>query len=54
MDVEGKQHMSNVTDPYNAPYRDQEFVRLVEQYQTAVLRICYLYLYVRSLAEDAS
>lgn len=31
----------------------QTFVHLVEQYQTALLRICYVYLQDRSLAEDA-
>ena len=31
----------------------QELDRLVEQYQVAVLRICYLYLHDRSQAEDA-
>ena len=30
-----------------------EFERLVNQYQTAVLRTCYLYLSDKSLAEDA-
>ena len=30
-----------------------ELERLVEEYQTAVLRICYLYLCDRSQAEDA-
>ena len=46
--------MSNVKGPDSAPHRDQEFERLVEQYQTAVLRTCYLYLCDKSLAEDAS
>lgn len=45
--------MSNVKGPDNAPHRNQEFEQLVEQYQTAVLRICYLYLCDKSLAEDA-
>ena len=40
--------------PDNAPHRNQKFERLVEQYQTAVLRLCYLYLRDKSLAEDAS
>ena len=31
----------------------QELDRLVEQYQVAVLRTCYLYLHDRSQAEDA-
>ena len=33
--------------------RASELERLVEQYQTAVLRTCYLYLCDRSQAEDA-
>lgn len=41
-------------DSDNACHRNQTFVRLVEQYQTAVLRTCYLYLCDKSLAEDAS
>lgn len=32
---------------------DQELCRLVEQYQTALLRMCYLYLHDAALAEDA-
>ena len=54
MDVGGERHVSNVKGPDSAPHRDQEFERLVEQYQTAVLRTCYLYLCDKSLAEDAS
>ncbi|MBQ8082496.1 MAG: sigma-70 family RNA polymerase sigma factor [Clostridia bacterium] len=46
--------MSNVQGPDSASHRDQEFVRLVERYQAAVLRTCYLYLCDKSLAEDAS
>lgn len=45
--------MSNVKGPDNAPHRNQEFEQLVEQYQTVVLRTCYLYLCDKSLAEDA-
>lgn len=45
--------MSNVKGPDNAPHRNQEFEQLVEQYQTAVLRTCYLYLCDKSVAEDA-
>lgn len=45
--------MSNVMGPDSAPYRNREFERLAEQYQTAVLRTCYLYLRDKSLAEDA-
>ena len=32
---------------------EQEFCRLVEQYQTALLRMCYIYLHDTALAEDA-
>ena len=39
MDVGGERHVSNVKGPDSAPHRDQEFERLVEQYQTAVLRM---------------
>ena len=46
--------MSIVMGPDSAPHRKQEFERLVEQYQAAVLRTCYLYLCDKSLAEDAS
>ena len=34
--------------------RDQRFERLVEQYQEDVLRICFLYLRDKTLAEDAT
>lgn len=33
--------------------RDQEICRLVELHQTALLRMCYMYLHDKSLAEDA-
>jgi len=33
--------------------RDQALCRLVAQYQTALLRMCYLYLHDTALAEDA-
>ena len=46
--------MSNVMGPDSAPHRNQEFERLVKQYQVSVLRICYLYLCDKTLAEDAS
>ena len=32
---------------------EQEFCRLVDQYQTALLRMCYIYLHDMALAEDA-
>ena len=46
--------MSNVKGPNGAPHRKAEFERLIEQYQVAVLRTCYLYLCDKTLAEDAS
>ena len=46
--------MSYVKGPNGAPHRKEEFERLVEQYQVAVLRTCYLYLCDKTLAEDAS
>ena len=33
--------------------QDQAFEQLVRRYQSALLKICYLYLRDRSLAEDA-
>ena len=33
--------------------REQEFCRLVEQHQTPLLRMCYMYLHDTALAEDA-
>ena len=46
--------MSNVAGPDTAPNRDQRFERLVDQYQEAVLRTCYLYLRDKTQAEDAT
>ncbi len=46
--------MSNVTGPDTAPDRDQRFERLAEEYQAPVLRMCYLTLRDRTLAEDAT
>ncbi len=46
--------MSSVKRPDSAPLRNQEFERLVEEYQTTVLRTCCLCLRDKSLAEDAS
>lgn len=43
--------MESVKDP--DALREQTFRRLVEQYQTALLRMCYIYLRDLSLAEDA-
>lgn len=45
--------MSNVKGPDSAQMRDQAFVELVEQHQTALLRTCFLYLRDKALAEDA-
>lgn len=47
----GERRVSSVTGPNSA--RNQEFERLAEAYQAAVLRTCYLYLCDKSLAEDA-
>ena len=46
--------MSNVTGPDTAPDRDQRFERLAEMYQGPVLRMCFLTLRDRTLAEDAA
>ena len=45
--------MSSVTGPDSAPNRDRQFARLVEQYQTPLLRMCWLCLYDKTQAEDA-
>ena len=45
--------MSNVSGPGTAPNRNQAFVRLVDQYKDQVLRMCFLSLCDRTLAEDA-
>ena len=44
--------MSN-PGPENAQSRKQAFEQLVNQYQTALLRMCCLYLRDKTLAEDA-
>ena len=46
--------MGNVTGPGTVPDRDQEFDRLVDEYQEPVLRMCYLTLCDKTLAEDAA
>ena len=46
--------MSNVTGPDTAPDRDQRFEQLAEAYQGSVLRLCYLTLCDKTLAEDAT
>ena len=45
--------MSEVRGPDNAQERDGALERLVGQYQTTLLRTCFLYLGDRALAEDA-
>lgn len=45
--------MSNVAGQDSALHRNQRFERLVNQYQESVLRMCFLYLCDKSLAEDA-
>ena len=45
--------MSNVSGPGTAPNRDQAFVQLVDQYKDQVLRMCFLSLCDKTLAEDA-
>ena len=45
--------MSNAARPDTAPNLDRKFEQLVETYQKPVLRMCWLCLYDRTLAEDA-
>lgn len=45
--------MSKVRGPDNAGEREQIFERIVAQYQQPLLRMCYLHLSDRTLAEDA-
>ena len=45
--------MSNVSGPDTAPNRDQAFVHLVDRYKDQVLRMCFLSLCDKTLAEDA-
>ncbi len=45
--------MSNVKGPYNAPDRNQRLEQLVDQYQEQVMRMCFLYLCDKTMAEDA-
>lgn len=45
--------MSCVTGPNDAQSRKQAFETMVETYQTALLRMCCLYLRDKTLAEDA-
>ena len=46
--------MDNAAGPGTVPDRDREFDRLVEEYQRPVLRMCFLTLRDRTLAEDAA
>lgn len=45
--------MSNIKGPDSAQNHDREFERLVHEYQKTLLRMCYLYLRDKTLAEDA-
>ena len=45
--------MSNVKGPDNAPDRNQRLEQLVDRYQGQVMRMCFLYLCDKTLAEDA-
>ena len=45
--------MSNVKGPDNAPDRNQRLEQLVDRYQEQVMRMCFLYLCDKTLAEDA-
>lgn len=45
--------MSSVKGPDNAQSRERAFTQMVENYQTALKRMCCLYLRDKDLAEDA-
>ena len=45
--------MSNVKGPDNAPDRNQRLEQLVDRYQEQVMRMCFLYLCDKTVAEDA-
>ena len=45
--------LSNIKGPDGAQRSDHEFERIVQQYQTALLRMCCLYLRDCAMAEDA-
>lgn len=45
--------MSNVKGPDNAPDRNQRLEQLVDRYQEQVMRMCFLYLCDKTMAEDA-
>ena len=46
--------MGNATGPENAPDRRMRLETLVERYQEQVVRVCFLYLRDKTLAEDAA
>ena len=45
--------MSNVTGPDEAQQKNQKFEELVNLHQTALLRMCFIYLQDQALAQDA-
>ena len=45
--------MSNVKGPDNAPDRSQRLDQLIDRYQEQVMRMCFLYLCDKTMAEDA-
>lgn len=45
--------MSNVKGPDDAQKRNRQFEELVNTYQTALLRMCFMHLKDQALAEDA-
>lgn len=45
--------MSNVKGPDNAPDRSQRLEQLIDRYQEQVMRMCFLYLCDKTMAEDA-
>lgn len=47
----GERRMQGIKAP--DPTTEQEFIKLVETYQTSLLRMCYLNLHDLALAEDA-
>ena len=44
--------MSNVKGPDNAPDRSQRLEQLIDRYQEQVMRMCFLYLCDKTMAED--
>jgi len=45
--------VSNVKGPDNAPDRSQRLEQLIDRYQEQVMRMCFLYLCDKTMAEDA-